>query len=503
VRKRDLETLIINYAAREKRFALFINNKVEKLFIDHPEDHSLVGNIFYGTVTRVLPGMNAAFVDIGEGKNAYIPRNLLASFVLAAEEKAIKEQKSITKFVHQGEKILVQIEKDATGTKGPKATGIIEIQGDNLIYMPYGRYVAVSKKIADESKKTVLRQLGKQMKDQDEGIIFRTSSMNCTEQELRAELDMLRISFERMLQKASVLNHPGILFEKDLFSEKLIESIAKMSSGEVIADDLRFKQKLEGTEPVKMGKVVLRYYQEKENIFSTYRVEHEIEKALKRVVWLENGAYLIFDETEALTIIDVNTGKFSGKSELEDTVVKTNRLAAIEIARQLRLRDVGGMILADFIDMKKDHHRQFISETMEQECKKDEKRTRVIGFTPLGILQLTRKKTRVSLSEALKVKCPVCEGTGRILSAETVAFQLERELFEHRHSEFEAVLVETTQEVKAAFEGPGKSFQSYFEEATHLKVFFEILPAVSPYYNLKQFADVEEFYDKKRNPIDH
>jgi ribonuclease G len=398
-----LETLIINYAAREKRFAHLISHKVEKLFIDHPEEHSLVGNIFYGTVTRVLPGMNAAFVDIGEGKNAYIPRNLLASFVLSTEEKVIKEQKSITKFVHQGEKILVQIEKDATGTKGPKATGIIEIQGDHMIYMPYGRYVAVSKKIADESKKALLRGLGKQMKEKDEGIIFRTSSYSCTDQELQAELEILRMSFEQILQKASVLNHPRMLLQKDSFSETVFESISKMDSGEVILDDLRFKQKLESLEPVKNGRVVLRYYQEKENIFSAYRVEHEIEKALKRVVWLENGAYLIFDETEALTIIDVNTGKFSGKSELEDTVVKTNQLAAIEIARQLRLRDVGGMVLVDFIDMKKDHHRQFIFDTMEQECKKDERRTKVMGFTQLGILQLTRKKTRVALYVALKV----------------------------------------------------------------------------------------------------
>jgi ribonuclease G len=495
-----LDTLIINCTAREKRFALLINHKVEKLFIEHPEGHSLVGNIFYGTVTRVLPGMNAVFVDIGEGKNAYIPRNLLASFVSSAEEKASKDQKSITKFVRQGEKILVQIEKDATGTKGPKATGIIEIQGDNLIYMPYGRYVAVSKKIADESKKADLRELGKEMKEQAEGIIFRTSSMNCTEQELRSELDMLRVSFERMLQKAAVLNHPGIIFQKDTFFEMAAESICKMNSGEVFIDDLSFKQKLETIEPVKKGVVAVHYYQEKENIFSAHRIEHEIEKALKRVVWLENGAYLIFDETEALTIIDVNTGKFSGKSELEDTVVKTNKLAAVEIARQLRLRDVGGMVLIDFIDMKKDQHRQLIFETMEQECKKDERRTKVIGFTPLGILQLTRKKTRVSLAEALSEKCPVCEGTGKILSAETVAFQLERELFEHRHSEFEAVLVETTRDVKEAFEGPGKKFQKYFEETTHLKVFFVIQPAIRPFYNLKQFADIDELEDKTMEP---
>jgi ribonuclease G len=287
-----------------------------------------------------------------------------------------------------------------------------------------------------------------------------------------------------------------MIFEKDTFAEMVEDTISKMSSGNIVIDDLSFKQKLEGMEAVKKGMVQLHYFQEKENVFSAYHVEHEIEKALKRVVWLDNGAYLIFDETEALTIIDVNTGKFSGKLELEDTVVKTNRLAAIEIARQLRLRDVAGMILVDFIDMKKDQHRQLIFEIMEQECKKDERRTKIIGFTPLGILQMTRKKTRVSLSEALKERCPVCEGTGRILSAETVAFQLERELFEHRHSEFGAVLVETTLEVKEKFEGPNKSYQNYFEEASHLKVFFVVQPAHSPFYNLKQFGEVSELADK-------
>jgi ribonuclease G len=496
VRKQRLKTLIVNYAAREKRYALIINNKVEKLVIDHPDQHSLVGNIFYGTVTRVLPGMNAAFVDIGSGKNAYLQRNLLATYVLSAEDKAAKDKKSISAFVHQGEKLLVQIVKDATGTKGPKATGIMELQGDNLIYMPHGRYVAVSKKIADETKKALLRQLGKQMKEKDEGIIFRTSSISSTEDELLAELELLRLSYKQLLQQASALNHPGIVFQKDTFAEMVTESISKMTSGEVIVDDLVFKQKLEACEQVKQGTVQLRYFQQKENVFSAYRVEHEIEKALKRVVWLDNGAYLIFDETEALTIIDVNTGKFSGKIELEDTVVKTNRLAAIEIARQLRLRDVGGMVLVDFIDMKKDQDRQFILAKMEQECKKDEKRTRMIGFTPLGILQLTRKKTKVSLSEALTEKCPVCEGTGRIMSAETVAFQLERELFEHRHSEFEAVLVEATQEVKKAFEGPNQTYQQYFEEATHLKLFFHIQPSVSPFYHLKQFGDADELSSK-------
>ena len=199
-----------------------------------------------------------------------------------------------------------------------------------------------------------------EMKEADEGIIFRTSSISCKEQELRAELELLRLSYKEMLQDASALNHPGMLFQKDTFTEMVTDSISKMTSGEVIVDDLAFKQKLEACEQIKKGTVKLHYFQQKENVFSAYRVEHEIEKALKRIVWLDNGAYLIFDETEALTIIDVNTGSFQGKLILEDTVVKTNQLAAIEIARQLRLRDIGGMVLIDFIDMKKDQDKQLI-----------------------------------------------------------------------------------------------------------------------------------------------
>lgn len=494
-----METLIVNYATREKRYALVVNNKAERLVIDHPDQHSLVGNIFYGTVTKVLPGMNAAFVEIGEGKNAYLPRHLLPSYILADEDKKTKERKSISAFVYQGEKLLVQIEKDATGTKGPKATGIIEIQGTNLIYMPNGRYIAVSKKIADERKKSILRGLGTQMKELDEGIIFRTSSASRTEDELKDELEELRLKYQDIQRQASLLHHPGLLLEKDTFTEMIADLIGKMTVGEVIVDDLGLKQKLEACVKVKAGEIGLRYYNGKQNVFAEHRIEHEIEKALKRVVWLDNGAYLIFDEAEALTIIDVNTGKFSGKSDLEDTIVKTNRLAAIEIARQLRLRDLGGMVLIDFIDMKREEDKEFIRNTLEKECKKDEKRTKLIGFTPLGILQLTRKKTRVSLSEALQEKCTVCEGTGRVLSAETLAFRLERELFEHRFSEYEAVMVETTKEVKAAFEGPDKTYRQALEEATHLQVVFVIQDAVSPFYQIKQFGDVEDLTEKAGN----
>ncbi len=476
----------MNYTATEKRFAYVRNHRVEKLVFDRPEQRSLVGNIYFGIVTKVLPGMNAAFIDIGQEKNAYLHRDVLASYVQSPEPAIEKAKKNVASFVHQGEKLLVQVDKDATGPKGARVTGIIEIPGDHLIYMPEGRYVAVSKKIS--IKESHLRTLGQQLKEEKEGIIFRTSSITATEQEIAEELNSLRAQYKEMTNQAADLKKPGVLFQKDSFLEMVGDELSRMKNGEVIVDDLSLKKQLEH----KNSLVTVSYYSGKENIFSVNRVEHEIDKALKRVVWLENGAYLIFDETEALTIIDVNTGKFSGKGDYQDTVLKTNELAAVEIVRQLRLRDIGGIVLIDFIDMKSEKDKQSILASIESELRKDERRTKIIGFTPLGILQLTRKKTKVSISEALKVKCPVCEGTGRILSPETVAFRLERELIEHRHSEHEAVLIEATKEVIEALSG----HLAILEEMLHFKVYFSEVPSIHHQYVIKQFGDENEISEK-------
>ncbi|MGX6442910.1 Rne/Rng family ribonuclease [Neobacillus sp. K501] len=477
-----MEKLIINFNATEKRFALVRNNRVEKIIFDRPEQRSLVGNIYFGTVTKVLPGMNAAFIDIGEEKNAYLHRDVLPSYVLSTEMG--KEDKNVSSFVHQGEKLFVQVDKDATGPKGPRVTGIIEVAGENLIYMPHGRYVAVSKKIAD--KNTSLRTLGNRLKYEEEGLIFRTSSISASEAEILEELTGLRKQYAEWSVMTSSLKKPGLIFQKDSFLEMIVEAVSYMSDGEVIVDDLSVKQLLA------RSKVTVTYYSGKENIFAVNRIEHEIDKALKRIVWLDKGAYLIFDETEALTIIDVNTGKFSGKIDYQETVLKTNQLAAKEIVRQLRLRDIGGIVLIDFIDMKNEKDKQAILKTIETELSKDAKRTKMIGFTPLGILQLTRKKTKVTISEALQVKCPVCDGTGRILSAETVAFRLERELLEHRYAEFEAVLIETTKDVKMALLG----HMELLEEFLPFKVYFLTVTASQHHYVLKQFGTTEEISQK-------
>jgi ribonuclease G len=481
-----LEKLIVNYTSREKRFAFIKNQQIEKINFDRPEQRSLVGNIYYGTVTKVLQGMNAVFIDIGEEKNAYLHRDVLAKYVNSTDKE--KENATITTFVHQGEKMLVQVDKDITGTKGARVTGIVEIPGEHMIYMPNGRYVAVSKKITDEKQKEKLRLLGKTLTHDEEGMVFRTSSAGLTEEAVVEELSTLRSQYNELIGKTQAMKKPGIIFQKDTFIEMVLETAGSMNDGEVVIDDLSVKKLVEKKNP----RLKVSYYNEKENIFATYRVEHEIDKALKRLVWLENGSYLVFDETEALTIIDVNTGKFSGKVDYQDTVLKTNQFAAKEIVRQLRLRDIGGIVLIDFIDMKREKDKLSIIETIEKELRKDEKRTKMIGFTPLGILQLTRKKTKVSLSEALQIKCPVCEGTGKILSAETVAFRLERELLEHRHSEYDAVLIETTKEVKQLL----LPHLERLEEWLHFKVLFITLPSSHHHYVIKQFGDVDELTQK-------
>lgn len=483
-----LDRLIVNYTSREKRFAIVKDNRVEKIIYDRLEQRSLVGNIYFGTVTKVLPGMNAAFIDIGMEKNAYIHRDALPSFVSSSEK-----QKKITSFVHQGEKMLVQVDKDATGTKGPKVTGIIEIPGKHLIYMPKGHYFAVSKKISNDTKKELLRQLGSQIKMEEEGLIFRTSCENAMDTEIVEELNQLRQQYHTFLQYSASLKKPGEIFQRDHFREMIKDEVTGMTNGEVIVDDLALKKSLDSEN------VTISYYNGKENIFSVYKVEAEIDKALKRIVWLDNGAYLIFDEAEALTIIDVNTGKFSGKEDYQDTVFKTNQLAAKEISRQIKLRDIGGIILIDFIDMKREQDKDKIRHTIEQELSKDERRTKVIGFTPLGILQLTRKRTKVAISEAMQVKCPVCKGTGRVLSAETVAFRLERELFEHRHTEYEAVLIETTKDVKDALIGRDESYKERLEEMLQFKVYFSTQPAIEAFYALTQFGDEQEISEKARD----
>lgn len=477
-----LEKIIVNYLGREKRYAILKDQKLEKLYIEQPKQQSLVGNIYIGTVTKVMPGLHAAFVDIGEEKQGFLHKDKLVSFLSSKEEKMVKDRKGIGAFVHQGERIFVQVEKDATGDKGPRLTGIVELNGRNIVYLPNGYYVAVSRKIEDPEQRESWRQLGHELKQEHEGLIFRTSCTDAKREEIETELHHLRKMYDELKKNMKMVKKPTIVFESEHFIKELKEEMKKMGSGSIVIDDSTLKEKLPiGSEEL-MYNIV--YHQDKQNIFSFYGIDESVDKALRRLVWLPNGAYLVIDETEALTIIDVNTGKYSGKNHLQDTVVKTNELAAEEIARQLRIRDIGGIILIDFIDMKDPSDQVMVQKKLEKALKQDSKRTNIIGFTELGIMQLTRKKTKVALSEGLTEKCEVCDGTGRVLSAETVAFRLERELWELRGTDYESVTIETTAKVKDVFCGiEGKHLQR-MEELIHATLEFVIVSNKKPFYKI-------------------
>lgn len=474
-----MEQLIINTISREKRFAFVKNGTVEKIYIEQPDQQSLVGNIYLGIVERVIPGMNAAFVNFGEEMSGFLSRDKLPAYVLS--EDSNKANRSISSFLHQGEKLFVQVEKDAAGTKGARLTGIIEIQGEHLVYMPNGKYVAVSKKAETPEIRDRWREFAKRLKTAEEGLIFRTESLKQSEDVIARELEQQRTQYTEMLNEAGGMKKPGIVYSRDYFYEQAAAALAHLKGGELIVDSLDFKKKIE---PLVEEGNTISFFNGKENIFSFYKIEQEIERLLKRIVWLDKGAYMVIDQAEALTVIDVNTGKFSGKNDLRDTVLQTNKNAAVEAARQMRLRDLAGIILIDFIDMKESKDLDLVLNIMRKELIQDNRRSRIIGFTELGILQLTRKKTKQSLSETLTEKCSTCGGSGQVISSETIAYRLERELWQYRNSDHEDMLIAATPEVIEHFSGESGIHKLRLEKAIGIRIQFSLINGDKPYYEI-------------------
>lgn len=491
-----MKKIIINHSLTEKRYAVLNGAKIEKINIHQPQHESLVGHIYLGTVAKIMPGLNAAFIDIGEEKQGFMHRDQLSSFKNAAGAFSDRKNKSITAFTYQGEKLLVQVVKDETGDKGPRLTGLIELPGDHLIYLPNDHSVSVSKKITDENERKAWLNFGMKQRVGNEGFIFRTSVEGQEQEDILAEINALRKQYQELAKLAQHRKKPGLYHQKNHFFELIKTECSGLTAGEIWVDDLRLKQELERfTTPT----VSVHLYQGKENIFSSYHIEQELEKALLRKVELANGAYLVIDETEALTVIDVNTGKFTGKTKREETVLKTNLAAAVEVAKQLRFRDIGGIVLIDFIDMKSEGELREVRKAIEVELAKDEKPTKVLGFTELGILQLTRKKTKQALSESLSIDCPTCQGTGKVLSPESVAFRLERELWEHRHGDYDAVWVETTEDVRTVFAGVKDVHLQRFQEMLGLRIILTVTEGAKPYYHVRQFGTVENLLAKIKN----
>ncbi|MGM7720968.1 Rne/Rng family ribonuclease [Metabacillus sp. Hm71] len=482
-----MRKLFINEKTNEFRCAVVEENQLTEIHQTNSYQDEVVGNIFVGRVTKVLPGMQAAFVDIGLKQNGYLHRNDLISF---QHEVNHGSKTSISHYVREGDQLLVQVVKEGTDQKGPKLTTNLEFGGKFLVYMPFGDYLAVSKKLTDEAERNRLLTIADELRKGKEGLLFRTASLHKTKEELTEEYIKLKKQFTSLSRKNAKV--PECIFEARSFVDRIVNELALHPKDMIICDQIETVQHLKQQYP----NVTVMYHDQKEGIFSTHKIEQEIDKLLKQTVWLKNGAFIVIEQTEAMTIIDVNTGKFSGKSSMRDTVLKTNQAAAIEIAKQIRLRNLSGIILIDFIDMRYKEDQEVIVDTVTREMKRDRVQHKIIGFTELNILQITRKKVRGSIQESLTNRCEACHGTGRIPSAESVTYKLERELWEYQFMDEEAIWVEATDDVIQLLQGENKNHKKQLEEALHFKILCSTLTSPIPNYRIKHIGSLSSITER-------
>ncbi|MED0678927.1 Rne/Rng family ribonuclease [Aneurinibacillus thermoaerophilus] len=446
-----MKQIIINCTGREARVAMLEGGRLVELYIERPEGRRIVGNIYKGRVENVLPGMQAAFIDIGMEKNAYL---YVADCLPPETEPEEGKRPSINELITQGQEIIVQVSKEAFGTKGAKVTTQLSLPGRYIVYLPNVTYIGVSRRIRKEKERERLRRMAREILGPNEGIIIRTMAEGMSRAELEADVSFLRACWEQVWSEKKHVRPPALVYQDLDLVSRVVRDFVDEEVEEIMIDSrpryAEVRALLARYRPEWEQKI--RLYTGAEEIFSYYGLDGEIERALRRKVWLKSGGYLVIDQTEAMTVFDVNTGKYTGSHTLEETVLKTNLEACREIVRQLRLRNIGGIIIIDFIDMEEEENRLQVLECMEGELRKDKTKTQVLGFTRLGLLELTRKKERQNLADILLRVCPCCEGTGRIAAEETLASALERELASFSHDDrVEAVLLEVHPHIARVF----------------------------------------------------
>lgn len=415
--------IIVNVIPEETRMALSDDGRLLEVAVERTESDYMVGNIYKGRVENVLPGMQAAFINIGIGKNAF----LYAGDIFPHKTfQRLVEEDNLT----VGADIMIEIVKDAMGTKGPRATTHFSIPGRYVVVMPSVDYVGVSRRIESGEERSRLRALAEKIRPKGMGVIVRTVAEGHTEEDLSRDFQYLSNLWGALTAKAKRAKPPFLLYRDADLVVRIIRDHVKDDIDEVIIDNAEAHARM-----VELAKFIspdlvkkIHLYKSKTEIFTHYAIEDEWSRLADRRVDLKCGGYLIIDKTEALTVIDVNTGRFIGHSNLADTVFKTNMEAAAEIARQLRLRDIGGIIVADFIDMQKDSHKKAVLLELEACLKADNTKTNVLGLTELGLVEMTRKKTRQTYEGTLYEGCPCCGGRGIIQSPETLVITIRRQL---------------------------------------------------------------------------
>jgi len=428
------EDILINWSPQETRVAVVENGVLQELHVERTLERGLVGNVYLGKVARVLPGMQSAFIDIGLERAAFLhvadvwhpPAD--GETISAARSTA--PQVSIEKQVFEGQSLMVQVIKDPIGTKGARLSTQISIAGRMLVFLPQDDHIGVSQKIPPEQRDDLRRRLQVLVGQQGGGFILRTNGEEASDQELADDIVYLRKAWARLRQAATKLPATSLLHQDLSLLQRVLRDLTTEFTQFIKVDSLEQfgVMKAFGQEFMPAAAQKLVHYKGERPIFDLYAIDEEIAKALGRRVDLKSGGYLMVDQTEALTTVDVNTGGFVGARNFDDTIFKTNLEAAQAIARQLRLRNLGGIIIVDFIDMAPEEHREAVLAEIHKQLARDRVKTMCGGFSQLGLVEMTRKRTRESLAHMLCEPCPVCEGKGIVKTARSVAYDIFREI---------------------------------------------------------------------------
>ncbi|MGB8656579.1 MAG: Rne/Rng family ribonuclease [Candidatus Zixiibacteriota bacterium] len=434
--------IIINVSEYETRLAILEDTKLVELLVQRPDSERMVGDIYKGVVRAVLPGMQAAFIDIGLEKSAFLhfsdmrdsksQLDLLYEADFLEEEGAKRTKKlpeSIQEVLKEGQEILVQITKEPIGTKGPRVTNQLSLPGRYVVLVPGEDHVGVSRKISDWKEKRRLKRLTYEVKPDGFGCIIRTVAEGKEKNEIKSDIKSLAKLWKGIKKLAEKKPAP-VLVHKDIgLVSSTMRDILTLEVNNVIVDSKgEYKQILSYLKSIaaKTLRSKVNLYEGRVPIFDAYNIEPEIEKMLDRKVWVKKGAYFVIDQTEAMVTIDVNTGRFVGKTTQESTVLKTNMEAAREIARQIRLRDIGGLIIVDFIDMESSENRRKVFEEFKTAFRHDRSKNSILPISEFGLVEMTRERVRPSILHTLSETCPCCGGIGRVVSKETQAMKIER-----------------------------------------------------------------------------
>ncbi len=430
--------IVVNAEPGQTRVAILEDSQLVEYMIERPEARRIVGDVFKGKVTAILPGIQAAFLDIGLEKGAFLHVSDLSAdpegLELDEEEREAAGRRDsvrrgpIEEQLKKGDELLVQVMKEPIGTKGPRVTAQVTLPGRFVVLMPDMDHVGVSRKIEDRNERARLRQIIQKHRPQGVGVITRTVGSGEPEEAFASDIRYLHNLWQRIQRDAQKKPAPSLVHQDMTLTTGLIRDIFSDHFDRLLVDDeAEYDQILEYVESISPELVDrIELYEEEVPIFDSFEIEPELEKTLHRKVWMKKGGYLCIDQAEALIAIDINTGRFKGKSDQEETIFRCNLEAAREIPRQLRLRDIGGLIVIDFIDMQSEENRAAVLEELRRHLKKDRARTKTFPVSELGLVEMTRQRVRPALTSYYSVECPDCGGTGHVLNAQTMLAKIER-----------------------------------------------------------------------------